>query len=752
MVEIVKLGVQVESQDLDKATKRFQEATDAADGTEEAFEDVGEAAEDSGKKVSKAGDGLAKFVKQVIAFLAVERMISNLIDVNREFDNLEASLVTITGSTEKANIAFGALKNLANSEGFNLQELTSGFIKLKARGVQPTEETLISFGNTAAAMGKSLDQFIEAVADATTSEFERLKEFGIKAKVSGDQVAFTFAGQTTVVRNSAQAIQGYLEELGATEFAGALARQADTIGGSVVSMQGAFAAFARQVGESGFNEALVRFVNFLTNTTKGSMSLAETLGKGLAVALDAVTTALEFVVRHSEAFLIVGGAIIGLQLAKWALAAAAAFRTLFLVIAKHPFLILVTAVALVIDYFGGLEVVSKKLEATFIVMVGSFVKGANTLGSVGRAIYEAFKTPFTRIGEIFDAFKDDLKEFIADPFGGNAGFDKLESELSKGFGDAFKGAYEKVRKEGQEFNRQIDAEIDDRLVRIGDQIREIESNSNDADGAFKETAKTLKDILDVQTDITEEQGKQLENEKKANEERKKREEEARKEQDRIDKEVEDRVKKTGEILEGGIAGVFKGGSFKDAMRDMLDDWNGQMADWASEEIFDILDNNLDLSGLFDDMFRGNSMSTGGNGGFLDGIVGSVTDFLGFGGSSGGGVSSGGGGDFLGSAASIFSDFGSFFGFANGGVFDSPVGLNLGGGNRGVMAEAGPEAIMPLKKVNGKLGVATEGGGAGSQYNVNMTVVTSDADSFRRNEAQMMADLNSSFKRLGARNG
>ena len=43
---------------------------------------------------------------------------------------------------------------------------------------------------------QNLDQFIEAIADATTFEFERLKEFGIKSKQIGDDVQFTFRGQT----------------------------------------------------------------------------------------------------------------------------------------------------------------------------------------------------------------------------------------------------------------------------------------------------------------------------------------------------------------------------------------------------------------------------------------------------------------------------------------------------------------------------------------------------------------------------
>ena len=58
-------------------------------------------------------------------------------------------------------------------------------------------------------------------------------------------------------------------------------------------------------------------------------------------------------------------------------------------------------------------------------------------------------------------------------------------------------------------------------------------------------------------------------------------------------------------------------------------------------------------------------------------------------------------------------------YANGGVVDSPTMFQHGGG-LGVMGEAGPEAIMPLKRgANGKLGVQMEGGG-GDVININQS--------------------------------
>ena len=75
-------------------------------------------------------------------------------------------------------------------------------------------------------------------------------------------------------------------------------------------------------------------------------------------------------------------------------------------------------------------------------------------------------------------------------------------------------------------------------------------------------------------------------------------------------------------------------------------------------------------------------------------------------------------------------------YANGGVVDSPTMFQHGGG-LGVMGEAGPEAIMPLKRgANGKLGVQMEGGG-GDTINVvqNFSFQANGDDSVKKIIAQ-----------------
>lgn len=75
-----------------------------------------------------------------------------------------------------------------------------------------------------------------AVADATTGEFERLKEFGIKAKSQGEKVTFTFQGVSKTIGKNAQEIEGYLHSIGDVQFAGAMEAQADTLNVALSNM------------------------------------------------------------------------------------------------------------------------------------------------------------------------------------------------------------------------------------------------------------------------------------------------------------------------------------------------------------------------------------------------------------------------------------------------------------------------------------------------------------------------------------
>jgi lambda family phage tail tape measure protein len=86
-------------------------------------------------------------------------------------------------------------------------------------------------------------------------------------------------------------------------------------------------------------------------------------------------------------------------------------------------------------------------------------------------------------------------------------------------------------------------------------------------------------------------------------------------------------------------------------------------------------------------------------------------------------------------------------FAKGGVIEGASLFPMRGG-AGLMGEAGPEAIMPLKRgVDGRLGVAAT---QGASVQVTMNISTPDAASFQRSQSQIAAQMSRALH-MGRRN-
>ena len=90
-----------------------------------------------------------------------------------------------------------------------------------------------------------------------------------------------------------------------------------------------------------------------------------------------------------------------------------------------------------------------------------------------------------------------------------------------------------------------------------------------------------------------------------------------------------------------------------------------------------------------------------------------------------------------STASVAAASGAVKPFASGGVIGTPTYFPLIGGGTGLAGEAGPEAIMPLRRgPDGKLGVSGNGGG----NSITVQIATPDVDSFRRSESYITGQI------------
>ena len=252
--EYANLGFRVDSSGLLTADDRLKRVTRSGKQTDSQINSLSKT----------VGVAAAAFVSLGSAMAIINKTTT----IARQFDVLNASLITATGSAEKAEAAFIGIQKLAENTPYDLAQVTDAFIKLKNLGLTPSEKAIISYGNTASAMGKDLMQFIEAVADASTAEFERLKEFGIRAKNQGDTIAFTFQGTTKTVKNNAAEIEQYLMRIGEVEFDGAMTRRMETLDGAMSNFSDSWDAMFLAISQNGVGEAIEASVRTGTEYVK----------------------------------------------------------------------------------------------------------------------------------------------------------------------------------------------------------------------------------------------------------------------------------------------------------------------------------------------------------------------------------------------------------------------------------------------------------------------------------------------------
>lgn len=192
---------------------------------------------------------------------AIGSLPGDIIGVGATFEQLETTLTTIEGSSDKAKAALDWVTDFAATTTYDLGEVAEAFVRMRAYGLDPMSGQLEGIGNAASAMGKSLMQGVEAIADAVTGENERLKEFGIRAKAEGDKITYTWQqnGETmtkTVKKDGTEIIRALLEIFG--RFDGAMEEQSKTWKGMVSNALDQWTIFLKSIGDAGYYEDVKR--------------------------------------------------------------------------------------------------------------------------------------------------------------------------------------------------------------------------------------------------------------------------------------------------------------------------------------------------------------------------------------------------------------------------------------------------------------------------------------------------------------
>jgi len=176
--------------------------------------------------------------------------------VASNFEDASTTLTTLYGDVDIAKGKFQDLSAFAAQTPFEFPELLDATVKLKAYGIEAGDYLKI-LGDTASGMGKSLNDTVEALADAQTGEFERLKEFGIKAveitKKNADQLGVSAeqAGKTALTytdkygkqqvevvdRNNREMITSTITGIWNEKYAGAMEQRSKTMSGMLATLK-----------------------------------------------------------------------------------------------------------------------------------------------------------------------------------------------------------------------------------------------------------------------------------------------------------------------------------------------------------------------------------------------------------------------------------------------------------------------------------------------------------------------------------
>lgn len=236
----------------------------ARDNASQAFDNVAKSADNMGKSVDT-------WTKKAVSWL---KWLNSAIESNREgfenirnisagvfvwiawlwtiavatagkFERYNSILTNALGSQSEAVKAMQMIKDTASKTPFEVDQLTESYIKLVNRGFRPTAIEITKLWDLASSQWKSFDQLVEAMLDAQTWEFERLKEFWVKASASWNQVAFTFRGVTTTVAKTENAIRDYVLALGETKgISWSMAAQSSTLEWRLSNLQDSLTSLA----------------------------------------------------------------------------------------------------------------------------------------------------------------------------------------------------------------------------------------------------------------------------------------------------------------------------------------------------------------------------------------------------------------------------------------------------------------------------------------------------------------------------
>ena len=189
------------------------------------------------------GFGLGIFARGVISNAA-------------KFEQYQVALEGTEGSAKKAAAAMRWVQKFAKDTPYDIDTVTEAFVRARGVGIDPLTGAFRILGDAAGGTGKALMDAVEAMADAQTGEFERLKEFGITTSSKGETATFDYidkAGKkvSVSVKKSMAEISAAILDVFDKKYGGGMERQSKTLIGIWSNLQDVVTNFELKVADAG---------------------------------------------------------------------------------------------------------------------------------------------------------------------------------------------------------------------------------------------------------------------------------------------------------------------------------------------------------------------------------------------------------------------------------------------------------------------------------------------------------------------
>jgi hypothetical protein len=385
---------------------------------------------------------LPNLLTGAFATLGVAALGRKVIETTSNFERMEAVLTNTLGSKGAAGRVMRDIQDFAARTPFQVDELTDSWVKLANQGFKPNMDEMTKLGDLASSTGKGFDQLAEAAIDAQVGEFERLKEFGIRAEKSGNKVRFTFKGVQKEVALTDSSIQDYLLSLGEMEgVQGSMAAISATTGGQISNLQDRITMLYKEIADAlrpaiaTLLEMMAGWIEKMRTAVTWAQENRETVMRW-AVALGYVGAAFGALFVAAKIFGAVAGIVRGVALAfnffvnviKIARAAMILFN---IIVSANPIGLIVIAVAAAI--------------AAIVLLIKNFDQVKAFLIRLGKFLWDhhPFKFLIDLVDRVFPGFKaalGNMLQGVMDAF--KKAFDWLNEKVFKPLGKLFKGMFD----------------------------------------------------------------------------------------------------------------------------------------------------------------------------------------------------------------------------------------------------------------------------------------------------------------------